>query len=411
MKPFAASPRLAELLPGRDNNLNLIRFVAATAVLVSHAFPITLGSHAEEPLEELTGMSLGGHAVAVFFVLSGLLIARSFDRGSDRLRFVMARVLRLFPALFGVLFLTVIAGAALTNLSVREYVTAPETLTYLPRNLSLAFLQYPLPGVFVDNPNGPAINGSLWTLFYEVVCYGAVFVLGILGVLRRPLLFTGLFMGIALAFVASVTWQPEGGLAYRLDLLAQLGFPFALGTLAYIWRERLVLDWRIAVILWVLPFLAFGTVLLPMTIIVATGYTLGWFGFVIKGPLLAFNRLGDYSYGFYIFAYPVQQTLIHFYPGMRPYENMFTAMPITLLLAMVSWHLVEERALAQVKPATYWLHGLVPGASPTQSGRAGAAILSAEAAEQSSKLQDRGDVSQGSGEGDRRRGRDHSELR
>ena len=411
MKPFAASPRLADLLAGRDNNLNLIRFVAASAVLVSHAFPITLGTGAEEPLEELTGMSLGGHAVAIFFVLSGLLIARSFDRGSDRIRFVMARILRLFPALLAVLVLTVLFGATVTNLGMPQYFTAPGTLTYIPSNLSLAFLQYPLPGVFTDNPNGPAINGSLWTLFYEVVCYGAVFLLGVLGVLRKPRIFTLVFLAIAAAFVGSVTWHPQGGLAYRLDLLAQLGFPFALGTLAYLWRDKLVLDWRIAIGLWAFPFLAYTSVLLPLTIIVATAYSLAWFGFVLKGPLLNFNRLGDYSYGIYIFAYPVQQTMVHLNPGMGPYENMLASMPITLLFAIASWHLIEERALTRVKPAAQSVRRMVPGVPTDLPGQRAAVAASAETGEQSPKQHERGNVAQGSGKSDSRGGRDHSELR
>lgn len=350
MQIFAGKPRLEDHLSGRDNNLNLIRMIAAAAVLVSHAFPIALGEGAAEPLKELTGMSLGSHAVAIFFVLSGLLIARSFDRGSSRIRFVVARVLRLFPALLVVLALTVIVGAFVTSLSLSQYLSATGTLTYIPRNLSLAFLQYPLPGVFSDNPLPGAINGSLWTLFYEVVCYAGVFVLGIMGMLRRRLVFTALFALLALAFVFSVVWEPTGGLAYRADKMIQLGFPFALGMLAYVWRDQLVLDWRLALAIWILPVVTHGSVLMPLTLIVAVGYSLAWLGFVVKGTMLAYNRLGDYSYGIYIYAFPVQQSLVHLFPGMSPYENMLFAAPITLLFAVLSWHLVEENALSKVKP-------------------------------------------------------------
>lgn len=352
MKALSEQPRLEDCLSGRDNNLNLIRVFAAAAVLVSHAFPITLGPQAEEPLEALTGMSLGAHAVAVFFVLSGLLIARSFDRGSSRLRFIMARVLRLFPALVVVLVLTVIAGIWFTTLSGAEYFAARDSWTYVPRNLSLALLQYELPGVFQDNPLGGAINGSLWTLFYEVVCYIALFALGIVGVLRHRALFTILFLALAVAFVFSVVWQPQGGLAYRLDKLIQLGFPFALGSFFYVWRDRLPLDWRIAVALWLLVFAAGGSVFMSLAITLAVGYTLLLAGLVPKGQLLAYNRLGDYSYGIYIYAFPVQQTAAYLFPGIDPLQNMAIAAPITVLCAVLSWHLVEERALSQVRPLT-----------------------------------------------------------
>lgn len=347
---------LAQRLSGRDNNLNLIRLIAAGAVLVSHAFPIALGAGAAEPLEALTGLSLGGHAVAVFFVLSGLLIARSFDRASSRTRFVTARVMRLFPGLVVVLVLTVLAGATLTTSGLSTYLTDPATIRYVPGNLSLFFLQYPLPGVFADNPNGPAINGSLWTLFYEVVCYGGVFALGVLGLLRRRGLFSVVFAGLTAAFLFSLDWEPAAGIAYRLDLLAHLAFPFGLGVLAYVWRDQLPVDGRLALALWLLPLAAFGTglPLLP-AITVALGYSTIWFGFAVKGPLLAYNRIGDYSYGLYIYAFPVQQLLVHLVPGMSPLENILAALPITLVLAALSWFLVERRALEMIDPIAGWV--------------------------------------------------------
>lgn len=376
MRLLGGSAKLDKHLSGRDNHLNLIRMLAAMAVLVSHAFPITLGARAAEPLEELTGMSLGAHAVAVFFILSGLLIARSFDRGTSHARFLVARVLRLFPALFLVLVLTVLAGAVLSELSPGAYFTAAGTLTYIPRNLSLAFLQYPLPGVFADNPVGPAINGSLWTLFYEVVCYGAVFAIGLAGLLRKRALFTALFAAIALAYVLSLSSAPEGGIAYRLDKLAQLGFPFALGTLAYVWRERVVLDLRIAALLWLLPVASAGTMLMPLVVTLAVGYSLLCLGLAVKGPLLAYNRLGDYSYGVYIYAYPLQQAAVHLFPGMSPLENMLAAAPVALVLAALSWHLIEERALTGVQPVARRIESLLRGSGagamlePTKSDRA-----------------------------------------
>ena len=354
-----ARPVLADLLAGRSNNLNLIRLIAAFAVLVSHAFPIALGSGAEEPLELQTGLSLGGHAVAVFFVLSGLLIARSFDRADSHLRFATARVMRLFPGLTVVLVLTVAVGALLTTRGLSAYLTDPATLLYVPGNLSLYFLKFSLPGVFADNPMGPSINGSLWTLFYEVVCYFGVFVLGVLGLLRSRAGFTIVFAGLAAAFFVSLDWAPTAGLTYRLDMLAHLAFPFGLGVLAYVWRDRVPVDYRVAVGLWLLAALLVQTAALLPMIMVALGYSTIWFGFAVKGPLLAYNRIGDYSYGLYIYAFPVQQTLVHLFPGMTPLANILAALPVTLLLAALSWFLVERRALSMIDPIARQIERLV----------------------------------------------------
>ncbi len=283
MPGFSDRPKLADRLKGRDNNLNLIRMIAAAAVLVSHAFPIALGDGAEEPLSRLTGMTLGAHAVMVFFILSGLLIARSFDRGGTLARFVLARAMRLFPALIVVLVLTIGLGAIFTKLPLADFFAAPQTLSYVPRNLTLAFLQPELPGVFEANPYPRSINGSLWTLFYEVVCYGSVVVIGLLGLLRARFLFTLTFMPVAAAFVFSTIWSPAGGLAYRLDLLATLGFPFALGMLAYVWRAALVLDLRIAALLWLLVLATAGSIVFAPAIVLAIGYSAIWLGFVPGG--------------------------------------------------------------------------------------------------------------------------------
>lgn len=145
---------------GYNNNFNLLRMLAATGVLVSHAYPISLGADAVEPLASLLkGKTLGGLCVMIFFVISGFFIARSFARMSSLGSFLRARALRLFPALVVVLAVTVLAAAVLTTANATVYwVAVPE---YYLRNVTLFFLKYELPGVFETNPYGGAINGSL----------------------------------------------------------------------------------------------------------------------------------------------------------------------------------------------------------------------------------------------------------
>lgn len=348
-----SGPRLEEVLSGRDNNLNAIRMIAAVIVLVSHAFAITLNT--ADPLFKLTGETAGHYAVGVFFGISGLLIARSFDRRRTMVHFVIARVLRLYPALIVVLVLTVLAGVVVTRLPAQDYITHPETWTYVPANLSLQFLQYPLPGVFEANPYGPAINGSLWTLEHEVACYGAVVVIGLLGVLRSRRLAFGVMVFAALFHVLWPTIAAAGlpfpaALAIWLGPFALLSFPFTLGSFAYVWRAHLRLSGWVAVLLWLpVPFMV-QTGLGHSFITLALVYTALWIGFVPKGRALAYNRLGDYSYGVYIYAFPVQQLLVWLFPGMGPLANIVLALPVTIMLAALSWNLVEARSLALATP-------------------------------------------------------------
>ena len=125
-------------------------------------------------------------AVLIFFVISGYLVTQSFDRTPDAVRFFLARALRIFPGLFAALLLTVLVlGPAMTSLPLSRYFTDPATAVYVPINMTLVFMQYPLPGVFASNPGGQAANAVLWTLEYEFFMYAVVLALGMARLLNR----------------------------------------------------------------------------------------------------------------------------------------------------------------------------------------------------------------------------------
>ena len=156
---------LSDVAAARDNNLNLIRVIAAAAVLVSHAFPMALGNGAPEPLEHLTGYSLGGLAVLVFFVISGVLITGSYENSNSRTRFVVARALRLVPGLFVCMVLSAfLLGPLVTQLSISTYLTIYDPYIFVANNTLLFQPIFQLPGVFTDNPLRNAAAGSIWTL-------------------------------------------------------------------------------------------------------------------------------------------------------------------------------------------------------------------------------------------------------
>lgn len=344
------SVRLVERIGGRDNNFNMIRMAAALCVIFSHSIQIVYGEGSFEFLEETTGYSLGWYAVAVFFCISGLLIARSYARRTSIRHWLVARGLRLFPALFVVLLLTtLVLGPLVTSLSLEAYLTSLPTWTYLPRNLSLALLQYPLPGVFESNPFGPPINGSLWSLRYEVVCYAMVLVLGILGVLAKPRAFAiALALLVPIYFApAFVPFDPDAAITGYYSQLTRLMFPFALGMASFVYREHIVLDWKILAGLWLAVGAGSFTPLFIELLVVAICYTTLYLAYVPRGWLLNYNRLGDYSYGTYIYAFPIQQLAVYLLPGQGWQTNVLISIPFTLLMAVLSWKLVEEPALTK----------------------------------------------------------------
>ncbi|MDE1467454.1 acyltransferase family protein [Aurantiacibacter sp. D1-12] len=344
-------PLLASRLTGRNNNLNLVRILAAMAVIVSHAFVLTSGDPFADPLHAPLGTSIGFLAVAVFFAISGLLIARSFDRRASIWHFGLARVLRLWPALIVAVMLTAfVLGPALSQLSPDRYFSARETWAYVPTNLALVARQDALPGLFADNPYPHAVNGSLWSLFYEVACYLGLTLIGLLGLLRKQWSVIALVIGGAAAHVIATTSVGSGPIGYRLDLLAEIGFAFALGMAAFIARDRLRLSWKAAALAWLAVALLWLTPLVQTALITALSYSVLVFGFATRNRLLRYNALGDYSYGTYIYAFPIQQALIQLFPGQTALQNMALAIPVTLLFAITSWHVIERPALASSRP-------------------------------------------------------------
>ncbi|MEM1161135.1 MAG: acyltransferase [Pseudomonadota bacterium] len=334
--------RVADVEATRDNHFNLIRLLAAFGVLVSHAYPLALGPGAMQPLEQALGMTLGGVCVAIFFAVSGFYITRSFDQAANWHAFVLARVLRIFPALLVVLLLTVAVASLLTTASPATFWGAAPG--YLIQNLTLVRLDYDLPGVFEATPYGTAINGSLWTLFYEVVCYAGVLFAGLLGLFHRPRLAFAVLAVVLLAGGVLLEWGQDWGLNGRVTALAKLGLPFVIGSAIYLFRHSVPLSPLLGAALVALALATSGTPAFSVTFMLALSYCVFLVGFWPADGLLGYNRFGDISYGVYIYAFPIQQWIASqgvVSPGM----NILLAVPPTLICAMLSWHLVEKPAL------------------------------------------------------------------
>jgi peptidoglycan/LPS O-acetylase OafA/YrhL len=333
---------LDQVAQGRDNNFNLIRFVAAFAVLVSHAFPIALGEGAAEPLEALFGRSLGSVAVFVFFAVSGFLIAASFARARSPGAFWQARALRILPCLVvSTLLVGLVMGPLVTTLPPAAYLADPATWTFLLRNILMALPQYTLPGVFESNPY-PTVLGSIWTLIHEVGCYAMLFAVGILGLLR-PRLF-GLVL-MAYAAVWAVTLGAGIPLHGKLEQFRLLALPFLAGMALHVWRDRIPMSGLLALGLIALAAALRATPLYTLAFTLALAYATFWCAFVPRGLVRAYNRVGDYSYGLYLYAFPVQGLAVWLWGPLTPLGNVVLAFPLTLALAILSWHWVEAPAL------------------------------------------------------------------
>ena len=324
----------------RLNNFNLLRMLAATAVLVSHAWPLSLGTKTTEPLELETGYKLGTTAVTLFFATSGYFIVKSFLKRDTLADFVIARFFRIVPALLFMLILSVmVLGPLATRLPISTFLWEWHTWTYLPHNLLLRNPQWELPGVFTANPGGAAINGSLWTLYYEVLCYGMVVLFGYAALLRPQTYW--MVVGATIIAAVLVPQSEKGG---TLALTSILFLPFALGGAAYVYRAFLPLSGWLTFLLVGAAVLGLRTPAYPVLHALALSYLAIWFGFSLPW-LRGYSRLGDYSYGMYIYAYPIEQIVAWLVPGSTPWTVISLALPLTLMLAIASWTLIERPAL------------------------------------------------------------------
>lgn len=189
----------------RDNCFDTIRLFAAVMVIFSHAFPLT---GMDEPLQALSQgqASIGFLSVSIFFLVSGYLIPASLDRGTIS-RYAKKRSLRILPALaVAVLICAFVLGPQLTTLSMGAYLTHPKTWMFVG-NIAFLPVGYSLSGVFTDQPLD-AVNGSLWTLKYEVACY---FLVPAIFVFKRWQTQLVIFGWIASLAFAAIGFESLGG--------------------------------------------------------------------------------------------------------------------------------------------------------------------------------------------------------
>jgi peptidoglycan/LPS O-acetylase OafA/YrhL len=354
----------------RQNNFNLIRAGAAIAVLVSHAYPISEGPKEREPLEAFLGTTLGGLAVLVFFIVSGYFISQSSVRSKTQYDFWTARFLRIYPGLLIALSVTVVfVGIAVTSLPPREYFSAAETLTYVPKGLSLLWIQYELPGTFGDNPFSGVVNGSLWTLFYEALCYLMLSSLHPLRILHSEkraaaffLLFLFCYSVVKFALMESSAFDSRTPAFKFLGHLLDLTPAFVLGMAYYVYRDRIPVNLISCLVLAIGSAAAYSSPVFREVFLIFISFLVFYVGFKTLKFMYFYNIFGDYSYGIYIYAFPMEQLGAYLLPGISPIGVIMLAGPATIAASIASWHWIERPALrlrallASIQPKKSTLH-------------------------------------------------------
>ncbi|RDS80987.1 acyltransferase family protein [Dyella psychrodurans] len=339
---------------GEDNFL-LLRLIAASLVIYGHAPAI---SGMEGPPDLFADLGWWGYsgsiAVDLFFITSGFLIAGSYIRNSKVLDFIWARFLRIIPAYVACLVLMAfVLGPIFTNLPLNAYISSQATRNYVVTNLKFVTgLSYWLPGVFNSHPRETAVNGSIWTLPAEVRMYLWVACLGVISVLARRWLSNVVIIGIFIYAMHNPDSVPLVPMSQYLRLAAL----FACGALCYVNRDWIPVDGRLFLVVCALTFLFRNTTAYPWLFGFCEIQFVFWFAY--NTAWRGFNRFGDYSYGIYLWGFPMQQVVEDLFPNLPVLLNALLGLALTIPIAIASWHFIEKPAL-RLKELSRKLRGLV----------------------------------------------------
>ena len=325
------------------NAFTIVRVVLATLVIFSHAFILT-GHGGDDFTRIVLPAPVSAFAVLLFFSLSGFLVTGGLIR-RGALSFAVARALRLLPGLSVMLLVTAAAGAFFVAAPIAAYLGEPSLHRYLWRNLALLGQAYSIVGVFPANPDADLVNGSLWTIPREVQCYLGLAVAGAIGLLRdRRVVLIAFIVLVAAHLIVPLSIFPAFVPVRRLFV------SFASGVVFYQWHDRVRLSWLAAVATIGCVLLLPKSELQTLALFLAATYTMFVAAMTASASIKRISsRLPDYSYGIYIYAFPVQQAVIATHLGLTPVANMLWTIVIVVALAAVSWHCIERPALA-LKP-------------------------------------------------------------
>lgn len=326
----------------KDNNFLILRLGAASLVVYGHAFALAAPCNicqdfASKWLQYRYSGDIGLH---IFFVISGFLVSASFDKRKNLCAFLWSRALRIFPALWICLLLMVVVGAFFSSMPANEFYTNGQTWEFLINNFSLYQFVENLPGIFSTSRYAQAANGSLWTLGIEARLYILVAIFGILGWSANRKVSNALIVLMVLigCFIPS-----------HIPLIGEnpnhlrVGAYFAIGVLLYSNRDLIPMSGQVLAMLVLCAALSYGTANYEIAFGAMIAYGVLWFAFTKKIELPRFVH--DYSYGIYLYGWPIEQIIHYVQPDLGPYKMVLIALPTAWLAGAISWLFIEKPSM------------------------------------------------------------------
>lgn len=321
----------------RSNNLNLVKFIAALFVIISHAYPLCKGAEYNDILSDLSRNSIafGSLAVAIFFMSSGFFVTKSLLKSKDSKKYLHNRFIRIFPPLwFTLLVCILVCGLFFSTYNLGKYFLSINFLKYC-----LNFILIPihnLPGVFMNNIYPGVVNGPLWTLPIEFVCYLVLLLAYKLNLVnKKSYKYVALLVIVAFVGINLIPLSIKGYI--------QPCFLFFWGSFYWIYRDKITMKNTYFLI----SLVAFG-----LLIVLGYGHVASFLFVPYLTLYIAFclpqcnNRLaslGNLSYDIYLCGWPIQQMIISLFGGsMLVGMNILISIPLSILVGYITYSLVEK---------------------------------------------------------------------
>lgn len=354
---------LGEALDTRHNSVNAIRLVFAASILVLHA--IVLGGYMAEMPSLIFQEPLATYVLAGFFVISGYMITASRLSSHSFHDYLWRRVVRLYPGWivsFGLVAVVlgplslVLKGRAISGY---DWSSA---MGYVYENMLFIIKQIGVEGTIQNVPYPNVWNFSAWTVFYEFTLWVGMGLL-VLVVPKRFLklaIIFGLVVFTLFKVVDKVVARTsesvtnntgrtdahvEAGLWSMIEPLARLGIFFMAGAVLFMYRDKIKLS-RVA--LWICVAVSLGLAVIGYFNVFAA---LPWaYVIMYAGTSKRFARVNfpdDYSYGTYIYGYPITQiwAVVNVEHPMPFWLFATLCIVTTAPIAWVSWHVLEKPAM------------------------------------------------------------------
>ena len=340
---------------GRENNFDFLRFLLAVLVIFSHSFSLLDGHDLREPLYAVSRQfPFGTLAVNGFFIISGFLITMSYLRSKGTLDYLRKRALRIYPGFIVAMLITALVVAPIGADPGAPVFTLKQMGKLAWQTFTLT--SYTCPGVFTELPLDGIINGSLWTIRYEFVCYIIVAMLAIAGILAHRRMVLSIFLGcmvlaMGISFLGrEKPFEPDHPVmivAKKLDVWPRFVAYYLAGVLFFQYRERIPFSHRLGA----LSLMAVGLSLwapygLSLSLPIFGTYLIFYLAYTPLLPLHRFGKYGDFSYGIYLYAFAIQQLLVMRYgERLTPLTLFLAATGLSVIAGALSWHLIEKHFL------------------------------------------------------------------